>query len=127
MPESKTEWVTELEVSGTYDGPTDFVASRGYRIWWTHDEARVLERGVALLERSSGELVASEWESTIESDARRLNGFPRSGQVGRITISPFAMDGNTMTYEWKGSMETMRPYPTFGRSLAKTYPGGADS
>jgi hypothetical protein len=29
---SDAEWQTEMTLSGSYDGPTDFVASRGYRL-----------------------------------------------------------------------------------------------
>lgn len=122
IPQSETEWSTEIEVSGTYDGPTDFIASRGYRLWWTHDGERLLERGIAMLERSSGELVASEWVSTIRVDAQTLTRFPKSGEVARIRVSPFDIDGNSMSYKWNGTVATVSPYPTFDRSGQENTP-----
>src|SRR4029079_10980000 len=100
--DSETEWSTVIEIGGVYDGPVDFVASRGYRLWWTIDEDHLLERGMAMLERSSGEFVASEWTSTISINSDVAKRFSRLGEVARITISPFKVDGSKMSYEWNG-------------------------
>lgn len=108
---SAEEWSTELTLAGTYDGPTDFVASRGYRLWWTINRGRLLERGMALLERSQGGLVACEWTSTITVDAKMAAQFPRSGQVARISITPFEVDGAAMKYEWHGEIAQQTPFP----------------
>ena len=108
---SENEWSTEIAVSGSYDGPTDFVASRGYRLWWTLDKGRLLERGMALLERSSGEFVASEWASTITVDSRMVERFPRLGENARIDISPFKIKDNAMSYDWHGTVAAQMPYP----------------
>lgn len=72
-----------------------------------------------MLQRSSGALVESEWVSTIAVDARTLQRFPRSGEVARISISPFDIDGNTMKYEWNGAVAAVRPYPIFDRPDGK--------
>jgi hypothetical protein len=108
---SKSEWHTELALSGTYDGPTDFVASRGYRLWWKIERGLLRERGMAMLERSSGELVASEWTSTITIDREMARRFPTSGQVARVVISPFQIDGAKMRYDWHGAVAAQAPYP----------------
>jgi hypothetical protein len=110
--EAENAWSTEIAISGSYDGPTDFVASRAYRLEWTSDHNRLLERGIAMLERSSGELVASEWASMITVDRRVLEAFPRSGEIARIVISPFKLKGNSMSYEWHGTIAAQMPFPT---------------
>lgn len=108
---SPTEWHTDLRLEGSYDGPTDFVASRGYRLWWRTDRRLLRERGMAMLERSNGELVASEWTSTITIDREMANRFPSSGQIARVVISPFQIDGSTMRYEWLGALSAQAPFP----------------
>lgn len=77
-----------------------------------------------MLQRSSGELVDSEWVSTIAMDPRTLQRFPRSGEVARISISPFDIDGNTMTYAWNGAVAAVRPYPTFDRPDGEPFQPG---
>src|SRR4029079_16671404 len=91
--DSETEWSTVIEIGGIYDGPVDFVASRGYRLWWTIHEDHLLERGMAMLERSSGEFVASEWTSTILIKPDAAKRYTHSNEVARITISPFKIEG----------------------------------
>jgi hypothetical protein len=111
VAKSKSEWRTELALSGSYDGPTDFVASRGYRLWWRIERGLLRERGMAMLERSGGELVASEWTSTITIDRDLAKRFPTSGQVARVHISPFRIDGSTMSYDWHGAVAAQAPFP----------------
>lgn len=108
---SEADWDTRIEIAGTYDGPTQYVASRGYRLWWTLDEGQLLERGVAMLEVASGEFVASEWVSTITSAHEELRQLPNGGEAANVTISPFKTDGSTMSYEWYGKMSKFVPYP----------------
>jgi hypothetical protein len=105
------DWTTELEIDGRYDGPTDFVAAHGYRLAWTHEGDRLLERGSAVLERASGEFVVSEWSSTINADLRMLAKFPKRGEVVRVDISPFHVDGDEMSYEWQGRVEAQHAFP----------------
>jgi hypothetical protein len=105
------DWTTELEIDGRYDGPTDFVAARGYRLAWTHEDGRLLERGSAVLERATGEFVVSEWSSTINADQRMLAKFPKRGEVARVDFSPFAVEGNQMSYEWRGHVDAQRAFP----------------
>ena len=113
---SKSKWHTELALTGSYDGPTDFVASRGYRLWWRTERGLLRERGMAMLERSSGELVASEWTSTITIDREMAKRFPTSGQVARVVIAPFRIDGATMRYDWRGAVSAQAPFPRRART-----------
>ncbi len=105
------DWTTELEIDGRYDGPTDFVASHGYRLAWTHEGDRLLERGSAVLERASGEFVVSEWASTIDVDLRMLAKFPKRGELARVAISRFDVTDREMSYEWTGQVEAQRAFP----------------
>ena len=109
--ESATDWSTVIEIGGVYNGPFDFVASRGYRLWWTIDDDHLLERGMAMLERSSGEFVASEWTSTISVNSDAAKRFPQPEQVARISIAPFKIKGSKMSYEWSGTVARLAPFP----------------
>lgn len=111
-----SEWQTELAVSGSYDGPTDIVASRGYRLWWRIQRNLLRERGTAMLVRSTGELVTSEWTSTITIDRDMAKRFPTSGQVARVDITPFRIEGATLSYDWHGSVAQPAPYPKRSRT-----------
>lgn len=116
---SDSEWHTELSLSGSYDGPTDFTASRGYRLWWQIERGLLRERGLSMLERSGGELVATEWTSTITIDRDMAKRFPTSGQVARVTFSPFDIDGSTMRYDWHGAVAAQAPFPQRRRSKGR--------
>jgi hypothetical protein len=71
---------------------------------------------MAMLERANGELVASEWTSTISVAADVAKRLPPSGQVARVMISPFEVDGHTMRYEWHGTVAAQAPFPSRQRS-----------
>jgi hypothetical protein len=66
---------------------------------------------MAMLERSDGELIASEWTSTITVDRDIAKRFPTSGQVARVLISPFRIEGATMRYDWRGTVSPQAGFP----------------
>ena len=101
------EWITEITVSGHYDGPTDIVASEDYQLTWAVDGTRLLESGSASLASASGARVRQIWSSVITPEkgtSRRLAQFPSCGEVVEAKISPFRIDGNRMSYEWEGTV-----------------------
>ena len=104
MAKDDSQWDTLMTINGIYKGPTDFVAKKNYRLIWTVDGNRILEWGSATLESSSGQSVRSEWSSTITSK-RHFDGFPATGEVVDISISPFEIDNNTMSYQWEGTVQ----------------------
>ena len=104
------QWSTNLRVTGTYDGPTDIVSVRDYQVNWTTDGKTLAERGRATLLSASGDAVRSEWTSTITPLAPDLAAFPVAGEVANVSYSPFELAGDTMSYEWEGSVQA-RPGP----------------
>ena len=104
MAKDDSQWDTLMTINGTYKGPTDFVAKKNYRLIWTVDGNRILEWGSATLESSSGQSVRCEWSSTITSKMH-FDGFPAAGEVVDISISPFEIADNTMSYQWKGTVQ----------------------
>ncbi len=101
---SGKEWSTTIAISGTYDGPTDVVAVKDYQVVWTTDGKTLFEKGSATLERASGGSVRSEWSSSIVPKEVRLDKFPRGGETLNVTFSPLRVDGNKMSYEWRGTV-----------------------
>jgi hypothetical protein len=101
---SPKEWSTTIAISGTYDGPTDFVAVKDYQVSWTTDGKTLLEKGRATLERASGDSVRSEWSSSIVPKEPRLEKFPSGGETLNVTFSPLKVAGNKMSYEWQGTV-----------------------
>jgi len=101
---SASEWSTNLTVTGTYKGPTDIVAAKDYQIIWTTDGGTLFEKGSATLGLSSGGSVRSEWSSSIVAAGQSFRGFPSAGEVVRVSISPFRIEGNRMSYEWEGTV-----------------------
>jgi hypothetical protein len=101
---SGKEWATTIAISGTYDGPTDFVAVKDYQAEWTTDGKTLFEKGRATLERASGGSVRSEWSSTIVPKEARFEKFPRGGETLNVTFSPLKVTGNKMSYEWVGAV-----------------------
>jgi hypothetical protein len=103
-----SEWITEITISGTYDGPRDIVASDDYQLTWVVDGAKVLEAGSASLSCASGAPMRQIWASIITPEheaAPRLAKFPSRGEVVEAKISPFKIDGNRMSYEWEGTVK----------------------
>jgi hypothetical protein len=101
---SATEWETNLNISGTYDGPTDVVSVQDYEVNWTVDGNTLLETGSATLVLSSGGTVRSEWSSSITAEGQDFRGFSPSGQLVRVTYSPFRIDADSMSYDWEGTV-----------------------
>ncbi|MBI3269773.1 MAG: hypothetical protein HYZ53_12175 [Planctomycetes bacterium] len=97
------EWSTLLNVTGTYDGPTDIVSAKDYQLTWTTDGKTLIEKGSATLGRSSGGSIRSEWSSTFTSPGRSFR-LPRSGESVRVSVAPFKIAGNSMSYEWEGTV-----------------------
>ncbi len=101
------EWSTKITISGTYDGPTDVVGVKDYRMEWTTDGKTLFEKGSATLELSSGRSIQSVWSSSIVPDTPRFDKFPAGGETVNVTFSPFKIEGNTMSYDWKGTVGKM--------------------
>lgn len=98
---SASEWVTNMTINGTYNGPTDFISKKDYKLVWTADGKRLQESGSATLESLSGKSVRCVWSSIITPE-NGLNNFPSSGELINISISPFEISGNQMSYNWEG-------------------------
>jgi len=101
---SDTEWDTKIMIRGTYNGPTDIVATKDYQLKWTVDGKKILESGSATLELSSGKSVRQVWSSTITPD-KGFDKFPPAGELINVSISPFKIDGNRMSYTWEGTVK----------------------
>jgi hypothetical protein len=99
-----SEWDTNITIDGRYNGPTDIVSTKDYQLIWNRDGKNIIEAGSATLELSSGESVRQTWSSTITSE-HNFDKFPSSGQLISIHISPFEIDGNTMSYNWEGTVK----------------------
>jgi hypothetical protein len=114
---SGSQWVTEIYVMGTYDGPNNIVANQDYEIQWSADGGRLLEAGGVTLLLSSGESIRQEWSSIITPEHRPdhvsavFKKFPRSGQVVNASVSPFKFNKNGMSYTWEGVVKR-RPQPS---------------
>lgn len=106
-----SEWATTIYVSGTYNGPTDVVANKDYKVGWMIDGRRLLESGSVELELSSGELLRQRWSSIITpvSGSGRppavFKRFPSDGELVEVSISPFEVRGESMTYRWEGTVK----------------------
>ncbi len=101
---SASEWFTDLIVSGAYDGPTDIVSARDYQVTWIIEGKTLSEKGSATLGLSSGGSVRSTWSSSIVPAREDFVKFPSAAEIVRVSISPFRIDGNRMSYEWKGTV-----------------------
>jgi hypothetical protein len=102
---SGTEWSTEMNIKGNYDGPTDIVGVRDYQVAWTSEGKTLIEKGSATLLRGSGGEVRSVWKSSIVSTGKTRRALPGSGETVRVTYTPFQLKGNTMSYDWHGTVE----------------------
>jgi len=108
---AELEWVTDIFINGKYNGPTDIIASNDYKLTWVADGPKLLETGVASLELSSGKHLRQVWSSIItpeeaSEEVSRLAKFPSVGEVITAKISPFKLDGNSMSYAWEGTVRT---------------------
>jgi hypothetical protein len=65
----------------------DFVAARGYRLAWTHEDDRLLERGSAVLERA-----LSEFAPPARADARRAANAQTAARQSALHCAPWATD-----------------------------------
>lgn len=101
---SDTEWVTNMTINGTYNGPTDFVSIKDYQLIWTTEGEKLAESGSAALETSSGQSVRSVWSSEITPE-KGFDKFPEAGELVSVSISPFQIEGNSMSYEWEGTVK----------------------
>jgi hypothetical protein len=102
---SDSEWSTNIAISGTYDGPTDVVSVKDYRLEWTSDGKTLSERGSATLVLSSGRSIRSVWSSSITPEHPRFERFPRQGEMVDVTFTPFQINGNEMSYDWQGEVK----------------------
>lgn len=99
-----SEWETNLTINGKYTGPSDVVSAKDYQINWTTDGKNILESGSVTLVLSSGGTVRQIWSSTITPE-HPIEKFPQSGELINISISPFQLDGNKMSYTWEGTVK----------------------
>lgn len=99
-----SEWDTIINIKGTYNGPTDVVSVKDYQLIWTTDGKNILESGSATLLFSSGKSVRQVWSSTITPE-HGVDKFPPTGELINISISPFQIDGNSMSYKWEGTVK----------------------
>jgi hypothetical protein len=98
------EWATKITISGNYDGPTDVVSVRDYHLEWSTDGKTLSEKGFATLVPSSGRSFRSVWISSIVPDKPRFERFPTGGETVNVTFSPFKIEGDKMSYSWKGTV-----------------------
>jgi hypothetical protein len=103
---SETEWNTNVSINGSYDGPSDVTSVRDYQANWTTDGKDIRESGSATLVLKSGGSLRQVWESTITFAQEGLRRFPRAGERIEVTVSPFQIDGNKMSYTWEGTVRT---------------------
>lgn len=104
---SDKEWSTNISISGTYDGPTDVVSVKDYRLEWTTDGRALSEKGSATLVLSSGRTIRSLWSSTYTPERPQFDRFPREGEIVDVTFTPFQINGNQMSYDWHGEAKSM--------------------
>lgn len=98
-----SEWETKITINGNYTGPTDVVSAKDYQVSWTADGKNIVESGSVTLQLSSGRSVRQVWSSTITPE-REIEKFPQHGELINITVSPFKLDGNKMSYSWDGTV-----------------------
>jgi hypothetical protein len=104
---SASQWSTQLTVNGTYNGPTHIAAVRDYHITWTRDGTTIFEQGSATLLVQPGSIgapVATQWTSTITPKNNDLSRFPAEGESINVTYTPFRISGNSMSYDWTGTV-----------------------
>lgn len=102
---SQAEWSTKIAISGTYDGPTDIVSVKDYQLEWSSDRKSLFEKGSATLVTSSGHTIRSTWTSTYTPDKPNFERFPAGGESVKLTFTPFDIQGNRMSYKWRGTAQ----------------------
>lgn len=105
-----SEWDTKISINGRYDGPKNVISVQDYQLVWRSDGKSIIESGGATLVLSSGKPVRQVWSSTITPD-RGVDKFPASGELLTLSITPFQVSGNGMSYTWTGSVK-VRPAST---------------
>lgn len=100
---TETDWESTITIDGSYLGPVDIVRKKDYRLVWSAEGSTLLEMGSANLVTSTGDIVKSTWSSTIIPEKEFVR-FPDAGELIDITISPFRIDGNSMSYDWEGTV-----------------------
>jgi hypothetical protein len=101
---TKSEWMTTIEINGTFNGPVDVVSTKDYQLEWTAEGRNILESGSTTLELASGGSVRQIWSSMITPE-HGFENFPPAGELITITITPFQIDGNQMSYQWDGMVK----------------------
>ena len=107
-----SEWETRISINGVYHGPTEVVACKAYQLEWTMEGKKVFESGTSTLELASGKPLRQIWFSIItpKAGAKEFQPshckFPSQGELIKATISPFKIDGNSMSYEWEGTVRS---------------------
>jgi hypothetical protein len=101
------EWVTTISINGTYDGPTDVISVRDYEQTWSRDSTGIIESGSATLALRSGQTVRQVWTSTI-APRDGLTEFPQTGESISISVAPFQIAGDSMSYRWEGTVRVRR-------------------
>ena len=99
-----SEWDTKITINGTYKGPTDIVSAKDYQLIWTTDGKNILESGSVTLESLSRGSVRQVWSSTITPE-QGFDKFPPAGELITISITPFQINGNSMSYKWEGTVK----------------------
>jgi hypothetical protein len=99
-----SKWDTNITINGTYRGPTDIVSAKDYQLIWTTDGKNILESGSVTLQLLSGGSVRQVWSSTITS-VHGFDKFPPAGELITISITPFQINGNSMSYKWDGTVK----------------------
>jgi hypothetical protein len=79
-----------------------------YEIVWTSDGRTLFEEGKAKLVLASGATVQTLWISEIVPTQKDLREFPPEGEHVRVSYSNFQIQGDTMSYEWEGTVELRR-------------------
>lgn len=102
-----SQWDTTITINGTYNGPTDIISVRDYHLAWNAEGKNILESGSATLVLASGGSVRQVWSSTITPE-QGFDKFPQSGESITISISPFQIDGSSMSYKWEGTVKAGR-------------------
>lgn len=102
-------WTTDIEISGDYTGPTEVVGIEGYELTWTSDGRTLTEVASADLLIVTGEVVHSEWTSTIVVTEGELAAMPDGGETATITFDKFVVTDDSLSYEWEGEVLAASP------------------
>lgn len=101
-----TEWSTQIRLTGSYDAPTEVVGVNDYNAAWTTDGKQLFEEGTATLRLANGNPLGARWSGVITPKTPHFDGFPRTGESIHVDFSSFTISGNTLTYDWHGTVTT---------------------